>query len=84
MAYLRGDGWAHSQQQRLCVLSSGTNLTHKTMPKGVHPRHLLWALYFLKVYPVVEIGRGAVAGKKELGLAEVGWCRRRKDMAEVD
>ena len=54
------------------------------MPKGVHPRHLLWALYFLKVYPVVEIGRGAVAGKKELGLAEVGWCRRRKDMAEVD
>ena len=41
------------------------------MPKGVHPRHLLWALYFLKVYPVVEIGRGAVAGKKELGLAGV-------------
>ena len=32
-----------------------------TMPRGVHMRHLLWALYFMKVYPSEHDGRAAVA-----------------------
>ena len=42
---------------------------YNTMPKGVCLRHWLWALYFMKVYPVVSVGRGAVAGEKNLGFA---------------
>lgn len=32
-----------------------------TMPRGVHMRHLLWAMYFMKVYPSEHTGRAAVA-----------------------
>ena len=39
--------------------------------KGGAPSPFIVGPIFLKVYPVVEIGRGAVAGKKELGLAGV-------------
>lgn len=33
----------------------------RTMGKSAHPRHLLWALYFLRVYPTEKMGRSAVA-----------------------
>ena len=34
---------------------------YKTMPRGAHPRHLLWALYFLKGYPKEGEARSLVS-----------------------
>ena len=31
------------------------------MPRGAHPRHLLWALYFLKGYPLNNTARSTVS-----------------------
>ena len=45
-----------------------------TMPGGVHPRHLLWSLHFLKVYPTNENGRAFVAWKRG-AVDEKTWAK---------
>ena len=35
-------------------------LVVKTLPEGGHPKHLLWALHFMKVYPKQSPGCSAV------------------------
>jgi hypothetical protein len=37
----------------------------KSMPRGVRSYHLLWSLYFLKVYPVEEQGSSNIGGVDE-------------------
>lgn len=37
------------------------NIRDEHMPRGAHPRHLLWALYFLKVYPKESVARSLVS-----------------------